>query len=472
MLELRAVCRIVVDLGAGREPRRGTGFLISATDVLTAAHVVHDPNDAVRKVSGKVSVRFARLAVADSAFPTKGEVLCFNPKDDWALVRLDDPPPLTPFQARPLVPAYHPRWTTFGFSKDAEDAGQSYGGAVRTFYGDRIQLLVDEATAEGGIHAAGLSGSPVLVDGYVVGLVASMPESDNQGIPRGATLRAVPMTLVAKKLFEERGQVFTFPTEDPPFFTAVADWIKAAEATLPSVASTLGIPSPHGTLPVELAKQVAKEMMRQGITPTTEALKPLAVSVEERYAKNILQMSASMWLDVQALKVLWQLISDGTREKLVILLNATSHQIGDWYGLRAKCLERLFPGARSSFVVLTDGTGLHAQVEATLGSNKVWNCALSQVRERSTSHNYAKHPIVLIVPHPPPDPEEIAALHKHYPKVRFLLLVGSTLTESVKLDYPGVPIVEPKIPEDAEITIMTEYQSGLDELEWAYSEVT
>jgi Trypsin-like peptidase domain len=438
---------------------RGTGFLVAENLVLTAFHCVAS----VVQTKDWIDLTFARLDLTDPIVKCQGKVLDFDPANDWALLELDQKLAIDPVQVRPLRPHFAPEWSTFGYSKDAQTAGQIYGGRVRSFLGARIQLFMAEAAAEGGVKAPGLSGSPLMVNGYAVGIVTLIAGSDGAGIPTGGTLYAVPITAVAQGATAKKVPCFAFPAKPLPFCNRIADLINQANVqnSLIDCASKLLIPDPEQTPAAELAKLVAAEIMRQGSKPTAAALRPIADSLKDK-ATQVLDFSATGWLDEQAVELLWSYIADAPREKLAILLNAETPQLGLWFRLRSKCAKEAWPGARVSFLQVTDSTGLMQQVVHAMAEKL--GCDPALVVATSKRHNYEKHPIVIVIPPPAPTPAQVAEVHGEFPKVRLLMQVSPIAFVGTRAQHPGAVFVDPPVPDGWETTHVNDYVDALDDL--------
>ncbi len=184
-----SIARIDI-LDHGRVQSWGTGFVIAHSLVLTAYHVLAD-----RDVRNRLVPRSADIALTFPAFCTKASILktCYDPGADFALLLCErHPPDALPLRLAELGHALGrkgPRWTTFGFPKDAsatlnDDSGRRiFEGIagdgevtdwqVRYEDTEAIQLFLKQAGAGHGLGVEGFSGSPVLVEGAVVGLLRS-----------------------------------------------------------------------------------------------------------------------------------------------------------------------------------------------------------------------------------------------------------------------------------------------------------
>jgi hypothetical protein len=142
----------------------GTGFLIDSQRILTALHVLGDAQE--------VDVQFLNLN--GDPFATKATLLSANEEADVALLQLKDvfdslPEPL-PLNKQIL--RLNSRWETYGFPAQHLLTGRPYRGRVLQFNQQaawNATLEVENSDIEENLD--GLSGAPVLIDDYIVGIV-------------------------------------------------------------------------------------------------------------------------------------------------------------------------------------------------------------------------------------------------------------------------------------------------------------
>src|ERR1700689_3458709 len=143
-------------------PARGTAFAISASTALTACHNLFErPDDDSPPVTA-----------VDLHFPTsetrRAEVLDFDIAEDWAVLGLAEPLPLT---LRPLRLHRHmvypgEQCRCLGFPRVAEEYGMlpllvMVSGETERDNGAPV-LTLEAATVAGGLNPSGLSGGPVV----------------------------------------------------------------------------------------------------------------------------------------------------------------------------------------------------------------------------------------------------------------------------------------------------------------------
>lgn len=209
-IALKAACALV-ESGASR----GSGFLVESDAVLTCYHVVRDATRGLR-------VRFAHGDYA-------AEVVRTDVENDCALLRLAEP--VRAVQPLPLATApvqAGAGWEAYGFPAATLDSGLLVSGEIQDPDGEdprhrpSIQLYSRHLTA--GAHPHGMSGSPVMAGGHVVGQLRQII-ADERGGGQFGTLYACPSPILARLVpgasrssaNPYRG-LATFQSDDAPFF--------------------------------------------------------------------------------------------------------------------------------------------------------------------------------------------------------------------------------------------------------------
>ncbi len=191
-----AIARIDV-IEDGRSLSRGTGFLVAEGIVLTALHVVADRNQpALAPYPGEILLTFPGGAVKAAI---DGEN--WDRRADWVLLRCASAP-----DARPIPQAElnddGGTWETYGFPDANPRDGMANIGEVSNHLGTLdgnpvFQLFSREAAAGQGAPVKGLSGSPVIVQNAVVGLLRFALMKDGQTV--AGTVYACPIASVLRK---------------------------------------------------------------------------------------------------------------------------------------------------------------------------------------------------------------------------------------------------------------------------------
>jgi len=193
----------------GKSISRGTGCLVADGLVLTALHVVADrTQQSLAPYPGEIVLTFPGTSVKAVIHENYWDRLA-----DWTLLRCDPQPDIRPV---PLAELHEDgaAWETYGFPDANPRDGMANIGEVSnclgTLEGNPVfQLFSREAAAGQGAPVKGLSGSPVIVQNAVVGLLrfALMKE----GLTVAGTVYACPIASV----LEKAGHLLPLP--DPCF---------------------------------------------------------------------------------------------------------------------------------------------------------------------------------------------------------------------------------------------------------------
>ena len=182
----------------GRSISRGTGFLAADGLVLTALHVVADrTKESLTPYPGEIVLTFpdhTTKAVIHENY--------FDRMADWALLKCETAPPVRPLPLAELRKGGI-AWETYGFPDANPRDGLVNVGDVTNHQGilegnSVFQLYSREAAAGQGEPVKGLSGSPVIVENAVVGVLRfALMNKDQQTV--AGTLYACPLASVLKK---------------------------------------------------------------------------------------------------------------------------------------------------------------------------------------------------------------------------------------------------------------------------------
>lgn len=151
--------------GAGR----GTAFLITKDLVATALHTVADRREETPAPYGPIVLEF-------QSHTTQADLVGYDKEADCAVLRCVNPPRAAPLQMRGLGRSGDP-WQTWGYPNLQSLNGLALDGEVTTthgeLYGEKniIQLFCNQLAAGLGADARGLSGSPVLANDRVIGIM-------------------------------------------------------------------------------------------------------------------------------------------------------------------------------------------------------------------------------------------------------------------------------------------------------------
>ena len=214
--DLKNACAL---LDAGEA--RGTGFLVSPEWLLTCGHVIRDAGDQL------ILARFPHGQY-------EATVDLVDVENDCALLRLLRPVPAG--SARPLVIATGllqkgAAWEGYGFPAATGQAGLLIDGRVQDPDGhdpsQRPSVVLQSANVTAGSSLQGFSGSPVLVDGRVIGQMRKIIP-DESGKAQLAVIYACPAAVMEELARRRPGAsrppanpyrgLESFHPEDAPIF--------------------------------------------------------------------------------------------------------------------------------------------------------------------------------------------------------------------------------------------------------------
>jgi len=193
--EPKAACALITAGGTS-----GTGFLISPERMLTCHHVVKAAD------GGSISVTFSHGQY-------QAGVEGVDVENDSALLRLTRAVPSS--KAEPLLLTLAPLlkgtdWEGYGFPMATQHAGLLIGGRVQDPTGEdsklRATVVLQSVNVTAGSLIHGFSGSPVLVDGKVVGQMRQIIP-DSSGGAQMAIIYACPTTVLARLARRSFGEI-------------------------------------------------------------------------------------------------------------------------------------------------------------------------------------------------------------------------------------------------------------------------
>lgn len=174
------------------EDRRGTGYLIQPDCILTCYHVIQPAFP-----DGWVRVRFPHGEYA-------GRVSLVDVANDCAVLRLDRPVVVAPPLRLGLAAVRRgQRWESYGFPAATFESGLLISGEVQDSEGENLRgqpsLVLHSRNVTAGALMQGFSGSPVLVEGVVIGQLQQIVPDEQSGAQFGV-LFATPARVLAPLL--------------------------------------------------------------------------------------------------------------------------------------------------------------------------------------------------------------------------------------------------------------------------------
>jgi len=160
--EIIAACGHITSVNSLGIQVTGTGYLIAPNLVATCEHVVNDAAHETIKIMFDGTVKFAKSVRV-------------NPDTDCAIIELTDPlASVTPLTMGGAC-TWEATWHSYGFPAAANGAGITMKGIVSNpkarddLHAEVLELTSPEVAAGMATPLHGFSGSPVIVDGVVVG---------------------------------------------------------------------------------------------------------------------------------------------------------------------------------------------------------------------------------------------------------------------------------------------------------------
>ena len=193
-----AIARIDI-IQQGKSVSRGTGTLVTDRFVLTALHVVANRKaDPPTPLPGTIHLTFPTHETDAVIQGTH-----FDGAYDWALLECATPPPnITPLPLGELSES-GTAFVTYGFPDTQPVDGMVQTGKVvnehaALFGTPAFQLFSEQAAAGNGAPVKGASGSPVIIDGALVG-VLRFALMDKQQATRAGILYACPIGPIVER---------------------------------------------------------------------------------------------------------------------------------------------------------------------------------------------------------------------------------------------------------------------------------
>lgn len=454
----RAICRVYVP-GADRW---GTGFLVAADRVMTAAHVVGRKDDERGPYEAPdIALYFGNPA--ERIKVTEGTVAPedFHAEHDWALISIPEgSAKVAPFQLRPLSPGYAVPWETFGYPQDDAVLGTAYKGTVLTLNPRRMQL--SSLLANDVPH--GLSGAPCIVDGDAVGLIVRAKHGSSS-----ETFYAVCMSTIAHPSVEQ---------SEAPYVDDAAQLLGARlnelDVYLNYAAAVFGLPDAPTIARCRKPNVVANAMMKAGMRmelgPIEDAISHLVNGLEVEDAVRIAGFATRAWIDTDAVSRLRKVLMDSPS---IAIVNTTEADIGRWYVHRAGCAGQLDPGRfRKCQLVSVVSPGDQREMRA--GVEKALE-AMSKRRPFDlttflSAHPHTRSPLVLIVPCVPPRAvlDKVRSEMPCLDQVRFVLLSGSALTPAAEAEYSDATIIKPMLEQSVADRALFQHKTTLNNVRELY----
>ena len=230
-------------LGSTKRDMGGSGYVVGGGLILTAHHVIGLAEEPVARGNGGYEVRAVGDFLGGSSRWLHAKVVWDDPKNDLALLQLDESVPpdsviqsaTQPLFARPDGTEQLP-WSAIGFPLVSKRDTRNEALPVKGYFDERtglklglIQLEVNAALVPRDLSKwGGMSGAPVFVAGYLVGVVVEASNLYEQSIlsARRVWDLLAPDSTLSGMLVEHSGQA--------PQVWTISATKGNADATLPS----------------------------------------------------------------------------------------------------------------------------------------------------------------------------------------------------------------------------------------------
>jgi Trypsin-like peptidase domain len=464
-----AICRITSTDGATLNV--GTGFLIDDRHVLTAFHVVG--NSATRTpFPGPFTLEFGPRSGGRQPFVTRAtSVVDSGPEADWAILEATPPPPatITPLRVRSIPPkGYLVNWSTWAFPIDGHqnaDYGSDYSGTVTSSGKVELTLFSQQAVEKEASKVRGMSGSPCIVDGSVVGVIIAADDPAGAGQTVGGTVFALPIDTVAA------ASSIVKLRETPPFVDEVAGFLNQNQVlfALERVARDLGVPV--GAIDrTRLPWYVAEKLMELGFDATVDNLLLLG-TLKGDSPLSVVDCAGSLWIDSGAAALIEQTTSGA---RVPIALNVSNPDTAKRYLHRAGYQRARHPGwKRFAHEVPPPAgepqeAGLMDEVADVLCHRL--KCTLEELTTELKNHDHVKRPIFVLLPAPPATAPTLEGLQRAFDGVHFVLLLGADVPDAVRTAFTAIRLVEPLLDRETEKKVLANYQRRRNEVERFFKE--
>ncbi|MEI9941687.1 MAG: hypothetical protein WDO69_31110 [Pseudomonadota bacterium] len=430
----------VFDSSDPNQPKsRGTGFLVTAASVLTAAHVLAVANPT------KIEVYFENSPpILATVHPVSQ-----GAKADWVLLNCQSVPgTITPVPLeRLLLHPYDVRWETFGWPWLYRQLGGYVRGEVRYAGQSEIDSTAYELEEQPSKEAEGISGAPCVVHGAAIGLVIEVVQVAGKAV--AGTLKVLP----AQTITDESKGALQLRNDTPlPYL----DYFRTLLEQLPSVALTslakiLAIEGAEGVAGIprdEAAHQVARAMIMGGVPATVAVVRKLKGALDPAAAKELLRLAETLWIDEAAAKQLAR-IADRTPPR-PFAINARHQDIGLDYVHRASYAHEpmLFPTWPERHVVVPQprqepfSTSLFDAVVAELKNKYSW-----PTDKKMLAALRADGPFTALIVGSTPTQQALAEIGQKLAPLHVLVLSHPSRRAELAALAPDARYIEPELGE-------------------------
>ncbi len=452
-----AIVRIRFDLDG--TPCRGTGFVVSEDGlILTAFHVIEGRVKG-QMHGGAITLRFGNQERTVTAANLKAHSV----QDDWALLHCADlPADVEPLRLEKRRLADEPEWVTFGFPDENPDDGGYSSGVIQGTSSSIVLHGTDVREA----RIAGLSGSPCVVNGSVVGLITETGPvrkgPAGEVLARTGALYVVPIEKVA-----DASSLLALH-QNPPFHAEVCRRLKPVPPDyLDRSIKALNLMGVEHLAAAPKRERVAEAMLR-GVQAASVGVKQICDALEPGEGLEILDFAATMWIEQQVIQMLEQRSLQQPLQP--IAFNASRYETGLWSIHRAGYKTAQHPGWLTTWIKVVCPPG-----EAPMGQ-----VLIEQLRNELTTKHFPRKlderlraqrkdgcpAFALIQGEPPPPAEALLEVQQAFPDLVLLVLVSHAAQSGFYEKYrrAGIVVVEPLTDAEREQQEYEAFQDASEDL--------
>lgn len=370
-------------------------------------------------------------------------------------------------------------WETDAFPASARDV-VALDGRVRKLRSHRDPLAIELDCNQADDLLDGASGAPVIARLRVIGILGNQLKANlasGEARPILKKAYAVPIWLVLERcqlLAKEVGRLSP-DLQRLPFVPHVEADLRAPTVIplLPEAGTVLALPSVRTMDREHLPPLVAEGILRRGPRRAVHVLEPLTPQLPQSQARQILFLTASVWIDDAAAEALGRVIV-ASAHGTVIGLNASRPALGARYVHRAGYPTASHPGWLRRLRSLPECAAERRANEllplARTELARHYGCTDEELDDEYAADDFER-PVILVVPPPLAPADGVEAIHAAFPRVQLLLLCGPGGLDDLRQRFPTAVVVEPPLLAEQEMHAEAAYASALRDMAQCYTDL-
>lgn len=285
--ELDAIARVTIKARTEAEgSTEGTAFLVAPQYAITALHVLQKLGDITLVFEDGEAIEAACIQPIDHSKP------------DWALLKLRREVAREPLRLRPWWT--DESWQTVGYGRLwIGDAGRLDRGPLDGMLvvdGQQLDVRAEQLVGHTSDKAQGFSGAPIVVSGYVVGVISYAREDEQTKLIKGGQLSAVSV----ETILAEWPQGHARPQHHLPCLIAALE------------AAIAGVNTPRDKIVAKLGltgrindRRIAEKLVSLSYKGACEALAGTQLALNRR----VWRLVEAMWIGREAGMLLYNVLS-------------------------------------------------------------------------------------------------------------------------------------------------------------------